>query len=559
MDALQLSALPLFRNYKINSQTLGKASFRVSTGLKINSAADDSASLGVSERMRSIIRGLDVSEKNVQDGISLIQVADGALTEIHNMLNRMTELSVASCNGINTSEDRQKLDAEYQQLIKEIDTISTKTEFNKMKILQGQTSGSISNVTSAGSVTGNGGAATVSAIKSVTVSTLDGLVLLDTDVPFSEGSYTFKVNGEKLELYFNGVVDPSYQWQFGTDINVNSGTVDLEFYNDATLGFKLIVQLENNISDNDQLKKSFDGLSVDIVKKLNHKNVKDSAFVFATTGITDGAQSKWNGFNQYICTEVLQKLWNLDTAANLSAYEPRVAYNGTKGCYEVLSNGVVLAESQTMAQITGAATINFNNDFGTIKVHTGAGFNPADPNEVTRLRNDLSNWRIEFSNLNTMIGENVKLPSVNTTGTTTGNTASTVNNRLGLYIQSSPYAMNGHYIYIDKVDSKTLKLNGTKILTEQQSGSANTSLKKAIEYVSNVRAEIGTKQNQLEHRLNSNNINFENLSASESRIRDADIAKEVINSVKASIKQQSITILLSQVSKKAGDVLDLFV
>ena len=130
-----MQAMTAQRVYKINTDKRGKASERLSSGFRINRAADDAAGLTISEGMRAQIRGLDQGARNVQDGISLVHVADGALQEVQEMLQRMTELSVQAANDTYTAEDRQKIQDEISQLILEIERIGYDTEVNMLKVL----------------------------------------------------------------------------------------------------------------------------------------------------------------------------------------------------------------------------------------------------------------------------------------------------------------------------------------------------------------------------------------------------------------------------------------
>lgn len=116
---------------------MNKSINKLSTGVKINSAPDDAAGLGISEGMRSQIRGLNQAESNIQDGVSLIQVADGALQETQNIIHRMRELSVQAVNETNTLEDKESIQKELNQLILAIDDIAENTGFNNIKILKG--------------------------------------------------------------------------------------------------------------------------------------------------------------------------------------------------------------------------------------------------------------------------------------------------------------------------------------------------------------------------------------------------------------------------------------
>ncbi|MBG9773024.1 flagellin [Brevibacillus laterosporus] len=132
-----VSALNTHRQLGVNSGASGKNLEKLSSGLRINRAGDDAAGLAISEKMRGQIRGLEMASKNAQDGISLIQTAEGALTETHSILQRMRELAVQASSDTNEGVDRQKLQAEVDELSKEIKRISTDTEFNNQKVLDG--------------------------------------------------------------------------------------------------------------------------------------------------------------------------------------------------------------------------------------------------------------------------------------------------------------------------------------------------------------------------------------------------------------------------------------
>lgn len=132
-----LARLGLCRQLNMHENAMNIHMKRLSTGKRINSAADDPAGLCISEKMKAQIRGLEAAKRNTQDGISLIQVADGNLATTHNILQRLNELAVESSNGTYTDEDRKCLDIEFQELLKEINTIGKNTEFNNDTLFDG--------------------------------------------------------------------------------------------------------------------------------------------------------------------------------------------------------------------------------------------------------------------------------------------------------------------------------------------------------------------------------------------------------------------------------------
>ena len=136
-----LTAMNSNRMLGLTTNSQAKATEKLASGYKINRAADDAAGLAISEKMRRQIRGLTQASANAQDGISCVQTAEGALNEVHDMLQRMNELAVKAANGTNQSEDDAYIQKEIKQLISEIDRVSTTSTFNERKLLDGSFSG----------------------------------------------------------------------------------------------------------------------------------------------------------------------------------------------------------------------------------------------------------------------------------------------------------------------------------------------------------------------------------------------------------------------------------
>jgi len=176
------------RNLFNASSNLGGNFARLSSGLRIATAADDAAGLGISERMRSDIRSFSVASRNAQDGVSLVQTAEGALNEVSDILGRMRELSMQSANGTLNANDRTTLDAEFQQLVEEVDRIAATTSFNGVSLLDGTNSSisiqvgidgganntiSLSGADATSSTLGVGGSISTSGSASTMLSTID--------------------------------------------------------------------------------------------------------------------------------------------------------------------------------------------------------------------------------------------------------------------------------------------------------------------------------------------------------------------------------------------------
>ncbi|MDR7866333.1 MAG: flagellin [Sporomusaceae bacterium] len=179
-----IAALNTYGRLSANNAATGKSLEKLSSGLRINRAGDDAAGLAISEKMRGQIRGLDQAVRNSQDGISLIQTAEGALNETHSILQRMRELAVQSASDTNTSQDRSNIQKEIDQLVKEIDRIATTTEFNTKKLLDGSmgtlVSAATANVLANSSV--NSGITTATVLTALTDKAGNTLGIVEGDV-----------------------------------------------------------------------------------------------------------------------------------------------------------------------------------------------------------------------------------------------------------------------------------------------------------------------------------------------------------------------------------------
>ena len=135
-----ITAMNSNRMLGLTTNSLAKSTEKLSSGYRINRAADDAAGLSISEKMRKQIRGLDQASTNAEDGISAVQTAEGALNEVHSMLQRMNELAVQAANGTNSESDRTAIQNEIDQLTTEIDRVSETTKFNETYLLKGDKS-----------------------------------------------------------------------------------------------------------------------------------------------------------------------------------------------------------------------------------------------------------------------------------------------------------------------------------------------------------------------------------------------------------------------------------
>ena len=380
-----LNAMNAHRNMSSSTISQGKSMEKLSSGLRINRAADDAAGLAISEKMRSQIRGLNQASRNSQDGISLIQTAEGALSETQAIGQRMRELAVQSANGTYTDEDRVLINQEFEQLKSEIDRIATDTEFSGRKILDGSISG----------------------IR------IDGQDFKDLIIPGG-------MNGNLDHIY----ATPQELAKLGRG----------EFV-----------------------------FAVDSDDFMNEKII--------TLSIID------NTFEEpYVIDEV--------TFDNLKKGDPPIT---------VEVAGISVKISGTLTQFADGIIINNIPEFldDGLRLQVGA-------------------------NRDQIVG-----------------------------------------FSIDNMKSREFGLRGMNLLTVENSQKSLSVLDHAIEKVSKQRANLGAVQNRLEHTMDLNNNSSENLQAAESRIRDVDMAKEMMNLTKLNVLQQASQSMVAQANQAPQQIMQL--
>ena len=258
-----ISALNTYRQLSLNNSNAAKSIEKLSSGYRINRAGDDAAGLAISEKMRGQIRGLNMAQKNAQDGISLIQTAEGALSETHAILQRMRELAVQAANDTNTDVDRAELQKEIEQLIDEIDRIANTTEFNTKKLLNGGASVA-ADITPAGNAEASfiniiGGSADTKVGAEVVVSEATMATAASATVSLSSATaldddYTITING--VSFVFNSgdtieeVIDTINSAGIGASAYLNGGELVLEA---DTVGSKSVLNVNMTASDSGSL------------------------------------------------------------------------------------------------------------------------------------------------------------------------------------------------------------------------------------------------------------------------------------------------------------------
>ena len=245
-----LTAANTNRQLGITTSGLQKSTEKLSSGYKINRAADDAAGLSISEKMRNQIRGLNKASDNAQDGISLVQTAEGALNEVHSMLQRMSELSVQAANGTNDTTDRSSINDEIQQLKTEIQRVGNTTQFNKMNILDGTFSNGANKLLQVGANANQTIQIDIDALQSVVGSSLKGDLKTETATNAQSAIGVVQNSIEKLSKLRSklGAVQNRLEHTVANLDNISENTQSAESrIRDTDMAEEMVQYSKNNI------------------------------------------------------------------------------------------------------------------------------------------------------------------------------------------------------------------------------------------------------------------------------------------------------------------------
>ncbi len=449
------------RMLNVTTSAQSKSTEKLSSGYRINRAADDAAGLTISEKMRKQIRGLDQASTNAQDGVSSVQTAEGALTEVHSMLQRMNELATQAANGTNSKDsDRQAIQDEIDQLTTEIDRVSETTKFNETYLLKGEAGTKTINMKAhdaglKGTLTDNGdGTATF---------VMDSLKDGDS---VSIGGKTYTIGSKKADV--------------DTAVAAKITTAGDKF----TVNGQEITIVDNYTADKAADQKA-GNYTLDDAKAL----VKEGATVKVGTDEYKVMTDKGGDGIDDTDASVISK----DVAYNLASKELLAAnqIGDTKGSAKVENTNAKAAD-------------------GSFKITTGQA--------------DVAN-SLSFS----------------------------------LHVGADADMTNKIQVNIDAMDSASLGIKGLNV--KDASGNAATyavdAISDAISKVSSQRSSLGAVQNRLEHTINNLDNVVENTTTAESRIRDTDMAEEMVNYSKNNILAQAGQSMLAQANQSNQGVLSL--
>jgi flagellin len=553
---------------------LDQASERLASGRRVNNAADDAAGLAIANRLTSQIRGLDQAIRNANDGISLIQTAEGALNETTNILQRIRELSIQSSNGIYSDADRSTLDAEVQQLKEELDRIATSTTFNGQPILDG----------SLGSVTLQAG--------SEAADTID-LEIAAVDTKALGGQDTGDVIGSEITAANAGAALTAIQTIDGTapltTLTINQQNVgDLSAA--ATVGDALAI-INSNVSGVETK------ASVEMVaSNVGNGIVRGAEIVVIAIELQDGSSNSLEIRNTGSLEEFSERVNELagnslkasiNDDGRLVLQSNVASFIELSGTLSEPATGLVTAELTQAFQLSFEAT---SDDVTSVDLALGSTINDGTLGLNARTAGDITGIDITTAAALDLNAGAIQINGV-AIGVITGGGASEADNATtiaaainllsaehGVVATAAGDAVSLNSISGDEIqfvqnDPVTLADTGliTTNISENQgdtvssiaigtaAGARNALnvVDVALEQINAIRADLGAINNRLDFTISNLSNVVENTSASRSRILDADFAAESAALSRAQVLQQASQAILAQANARPQQVLQL--
>ena len=478
-----MQAMNANRMLNVTTGQQAKSTEKLSSGYRINRAADDAAGLTISEKMRKQIRGLDRASTNAEDGVSSVQTAEGALTEVHSMLQRMNELATQAANGTNSKDsDRQAIQDEIDQLTTEIDRVSETTKFNETYLLKGDAGTKTINMKAhdaglKGTLTDNGDGTATFVMEA-----------LNAGDKVSIGGKNYTIGGEDADVT-SMLTAAGITGKAGDKVTINGK--EYTFFDKASDG-------KTALTNTGYYETAPDKADATTASPTYADN---TAIVGATGTISVGTKS----------------VTKMKDAGADGIDDTDTTVISKKKAYELASKELLKAnqigDTEGNAKVGVGAVdtaVDLTNGNGTFKIQTGSA----------KVANTLS-----FS----------------------------------LHVGSDADMTNKIQVDIDSMDSASLGIKGINV--KDDSGNAATyaidAISDAISKVSSQRSSLGAVQNRLEHTINNLDNVVENTTTAESRIRDTDMASEMVNYSKNNILAQAGQSMLAQANQSNQGVLSL--
>ena len=516
----------------ITVDSISKSTEKLSSGYRINRAADDAAGLSISEKMRKQIRGLDQASTNAQDGISAVQTAEGALTEVHSMLQRMNELAVQSANGTNSQTDRDAIQAEVDQLQEEIDRVSETTKFNETYLLKGDSNGTK--------------AKTFSYKDASSAYTLkDGAELFTRN---NDGTYSSVAKGSILDS-----TATYYTKKAAADIGATSidTATNSDAYVDSNDSIQIFSADQANLFTFDSKTNTYEAV------KKGDKYTGQQSDYYSTTATAGGTI-------KYTAAQVGTAPTGFATAYKLSkdVYTSDLK-NVSSGSYVANSDlntyyasplttkDVYDTKAYDAADIADNTTVKFTDENGNEIAENGLDkYFDEDGNYKGGLYYNGASGLTEVDK-NSVEGKALIENNIKQGQSDTGSL------KLSLHVGADATDNNKISIEISSMSAKTLGVEGLKVDTEDSATASINTITAALQKVSDQRSSLGAVQNRLEHTISNLDNVVENTTSAESRIRDVDMAEEMVTYSKNSILQQAGQSMLAQANQANQGVLSL--
>ena len=500
-----IMALNSNRQLGINNSAVARSLEKLSSGYRINRAGDDAAGLAISEKMRAQIKGLEAATDNSQDAISLVQTAEGGLQEVHSMLNRMTELATKSANGTYTDDvDRKALQDEISALKDEINRIADGTDFNGIKLLDG-TMG----------VGTTGGVATVA------------------------GGNVATTGANKITSAVKFTVSAPEDYTVNIQLGDGSGAASKATWNDKvlTINLKGTAGAVYTQADIDKMIAEASGAPAGAAGKVSVK-LSENVQVTATAADTDTT---------------------LATVVSAAAKQGSAVKGSAKPITVTADKAGVVDVARTfqITSATGATGVSVDGGNGKVSVNleTGKKYTAAAINSM--LADAGAGMSIKFEGEMTAAELSDTTNGFGTATALTGGSGLPVDGGLTLQIGDTNDSYNQLELSIGDMHVNALDLSSVDISTRDGASAAMSKIKTAINTVSTSRGKLGAIQNRLEHTINNLGVTTENITSAESRIRDVDMAKEMMNYTKNSVLVQSAQAMLAQANQQPQSVLQL--
>ena len=561
-----IMALNAHRQLAVNQSNAAKSMERLSSGLRINRAGDDAAGLAISEKMRGQIRGLKQAARNAQDGISLIQTAEGALNEIHSILQRMRELANQAANDTNTDVDRSEIQKEINELTSEINRIGNTTEFNTMRLLDGSKSNQ---------AVVEGSTVQKTVVESATYEALFALGVDNTSVT---GEVPTFMNGTEANQI--GIATGEFAWD----------AIDPQETNELTItktanGLKVEIAAQddngNTLAVTDDFAQLVDGSYVYdahgisfSISEADFAAMNDGDFVAINLSVASGADTTVDSTASVAGSVATKSTWtheDTNGAPSDAKIDGGLKIDGSK----IMEGAARVEIAGADLDIDGDATI-------TVRILGAEGAELSSDEYVFAVAADTQNWTYDNHGVSfTLTHSDAVAFEFNQVLDTSEQTVSeTEDNSLALQIGaneaqalnlsmsdmrsvalgiSSTTAGNGFASTMGVTDGtdSALAEYALDVSTHDSASQALTTLDAAVERVSAERSMLGATQNRLEHTISNLGTSAENLQAAESRIRDLDMAEEIMAFTKNNILQQAATAMLAQANMAPQSVLQL--